>query len=262
MAEWDFETEASAIPLRLHGGAKIEKGALVLNGRDAWASTGPLGVTLRAKTLEAWVTLSTLEQAGGGVFTVQDLTGTTFDAVVFGEQDPRQWLAGSNVFARTKPANGPVETDAATRPVHVAITWAEDGTIRLFRDGLPYGRPYKSSGPVAFAAGQTMIQLGCRHGNPDGNRLLSGSIHRARLYDRALSAEEITHSAVLEGVVIPRGRILEALSADELARYSKLDAVIAPLEIALAAERPEAPGDPLQSFALALLNAKEFIYLR
>jgi hypothetical protein len=107
-----------------------------------------------------------------------------------------------------------------------------------------------------------MLQFGCRHGNAEGNRLLSGSIHRARLYDRALSAEEIAHSAVLEGVVIPRGRILEALSADELARYSKLDAVIAPLEIALAAERPEAPGDPLQSFALALLNAKEFIYLR
>lgn len=262
MAEWDFETEASAIPLRLHGGAKIENGALVLNGRDAWASTGPLGLTLGARTLEAWVTLSTLEQAGGGVFTVQDLSGATFDAIVYGEQSAGQWMAGSNVFARTKPANGPVETDAATRPVHVAITWAADGTIRLFRDGLPYGRPYRSSGLVTFGAGQSMLQLGCRHGNAEGNRLLSGSIHRARLYDRALSAEEIAHSAVLEGVVIPRGRILEALSADELARYSKLDAVIAPLEIALAAERPEAPGDPLQSFALALLNAKEFIYLR
>ncbi len=262
MAEWDFEGEVSAIPLRLHGGAKIEKGALVLNGRDAWASTGPLGVTLRAKTLEAWVTLSTLEQAGGGVFTVQDLTGTTFDAVVFGEQDPRQWLAGSNVFARTKPAKGPPETDAATRPVHVAITWAEDGTIRLFRDGLPYGRPYKSSGPVAFAAGQTMMQLGCRHGNPEGNRLLSGSIHRARLYDRALSAEEVGRSAGLEGVFISRERMLEALTPAELERYSKFDAVIAPLEIALAAESPAAPADPLASFALALLNAKEFIYLR
>jgi hypothetical protein len=48
----------------------------------------------------------------------------------------------------------------------------------------------------------------------------------------------------------------------ELERYSRFDAVIAPLEIALAAERPAPPGDPLASFALALLNAKEFIYLR
>ena len=68
-------------------------------------------------------------------------------------------MAGSEGFRRTPSCRGDAETDATRRPVHVAITYAEDGTIRLFRDGRPYGSPYKSSGPVTFAAGETRSRL-------------------------------------------------------------------------------------------------------
>ena len=262
VAEWDFEDGAgSSLPLTLHGGAHIADGALHLNGRDAWASSGPLGTTLRARTLEAWVTLANLDQVGGGVFTVQDLTGDVFDAIVFAENGPRQWLAGSNNFARTDAAPRPKESEALTRPVHVAITWSDDGTIRLFRDGAPYGAPYRSQGPVTFAAGRSMVQFGCRHGQPSGNRLLAGAIHRARLYDRALSPEELARTVALEGAYVPRGTLRSLLPEAERRRFDELGDRIAALEAALAAE-PAAGMDPLPSLALALLNSKEFIYLR
>jgi cytochrome c553 len=262
LAEWDFEDGAApAIPLTLHGGAKISEGALHLNGRDGWASSGPLATTLKARTLEAWVSLANLDQAGGGVFTVQDLGGDVFDAIVFAESGPRQWLAGSNNFARTDQSPRPEESDAVTRPVHVAITWADDGIIRLFRDGAPYGAPYQSKGPVTFAAGESMVQFGCRHGQPSGNRLLAGAIHRARLYDRALTPEELVRTAALEGAFVSRDTLRALLPEAERRQFDALESRIASLEATLAAE-PSTPMAPLESLALALLNAKEFIYLR
>jgi cytochrome c553 len=262
LAEWDFEDgSGSTLPLTLHGGAKIFDGALHLNGRDAWASSGALGTTLKARTLEAWVTLANLDQVGGGVFTLQDLQGDTFDAIVFAENGPRQWLAGSNSFARTDHAPRPKETDAVTRPVHVAITWSDDGTIRLFRDGAPYGQPYQSNGPVTFRAGESVVQFGCRHGQPSGNRLLAGAIHRARLYDRALTPDEVARTAALEGHVITRDAVLALLPEAERRRFDVLTHQIAALEAALATD-PAEPMSPLHSLALALLNTKEFIYLR
>lgn len=262
LAEWTFEEGTdSAIPLHLHGGAKIAGGALHLNGKDAWASTGPLAVTLKARTLEAWVSLTNLDQAGGGVFTIQDLAGDTFDAIVFAENGPRQWLAGSNNFSRTQSALGPQEADAVSRPVHVAITWGADGMIRLYRDGAPYGQPYRSNGPVEFAAGKCMVQFGCRHAQPSGNRLLAGAIHRARLYDRALTPEEISRTAMAEGAIITPAAVLAAMPAPERQQHEALTREIEVIEAAVAAE-PAAAMEPLQSLAHALLNTKEFIYLR
>lgn len=261
LAEWDFDTDAQpAIPLKLHGGATLRDGSLHLNGSDAFASTGPLPFALRARTLEAWLSLATTNQSGGGVFTVQDLGGNTFDAIVFAERDPAQWIAGSNFFARTQPVGGPPETE--TNPVHIAVTWADNGTIRIFRNGQPYGQPYRSSEPVTFAAGQSMIQFGCRHGSPSGDRLLKGSIHRARLHNRALTESEIAASASLEGALITPQAILNALSAEEQQQLAKIDAATEQLRRAIATAQPSAITSPLQSLTLALLNTREFISLR
>jgi cytochrome c553 len=261
LAEWDFTTDAPpAIPLKLHGGATLRDGSLHLNGSDAFASTGPLPFALRARTLEAWLSLATTNQSGGGVFTIQDLGGDTFDAIVFAERDPAQWIAGSNVFARTQPVGGPPETE--TNPVHIAITWADDGTIRIFRNGQPYGQPYRSSGPVTFAAGQSMIQFGCRHGSPSADRILKGSIHRARLHSRALTETEIAASASLEGSIVTPQAIQNLLSAEEQQQLAKIDAATEQLRRAIATAQPSAITSPLQSLTLALLNTREFISLR
>ncbi len=262
-AEWDFENtdpaRAGTLPLQLHGGARIAGGALHLDGRSH-ASTAPLQTSLRAKTLEAWVALDTLDQSGGGVVSVQDLEGNIFDALVFAEKDPRQWLAGSNVFSRTQTVNGAPETKLA-QPVHVAITWSADGTIRIYRDGQPYGQPYKSSGPVDFETGKCQVLLGLRHGAPVGNRLLTGAIYRARLYDRALTAEEAALTAALEGSVITPQAVLAALPEESREKYHALTGDIAGLRARLAELNAAAPVDPWRSLALALINMKEFISL-
>ena len=53
------------------------------------------------------------------------------------------WPAAKD-FVRSKGVVGRAETEAASRPVHVAIAMPADGTIRLYRDGQPYGNPYTS----------------------------------------------------------------------------------------------------------------------
>ena len=56
---WTFEEDArdsrGALPGELRGGARVEGGRLVLDGREAFVQTAPLGRKLTEKTLEAWV---------------------------------------------------------------------------------------------------------------------------------------------------------------------------------------------------------------
>jgi Protein of unknown function (DUF1553)/Protein of unknown function (DUF1549)/Planctomycete cytochrome C/Concanavalin A-like lectin/glucanases superfamily len=269
VAEWDFENDArereGTLHLNLHGGAKVEAGALVVDGAGSFAASPPLSRSLRAKTLEAWVRLTTLDQAGGGVITVQSTDGAVFDSIVFAEQSPRQWLPGSDGFRRTRRPDGPDESDALTRPVHVAITWAEDGTVTCWRNGALHGQPYKSDGPVAFEAGKSNVLFGLRHGEPVGNRLLLGRIHRARLYDRALTGDEIAVSSLLEGAIVSQPEVLAAMSPAERAEF---DAAVQARESAshrlaeLDASAPPSPNAAWRSLALALINMKEFMWLR
>ena len=75
LARWEFDTGLEDSLGSLHGVAKgdarIEGGALVVDGSDAWVETAPLAAPLKAKTLEAWVQLGTLDQKGGGVIGVE-----------------------------------------------------------------------------------------------------------------------------------------------------------------------------------------------
>jgi hypothetical protein len=267
IAEWDFESSArdlrGALHLKLHGNARVEGGALVVDGKDSYASTPALTKQLRTKTLEAWVQLGTLEQAGGGVLSIQGTDGEVFDAIVFAEQNIGQWLPGSNYFQRSQ-GSGSQDREAASRPVHIAITYAEDGTIAVWRDGKRYGQPYKSNGPATYEAGQSNILLGLRHGEPTGNRLLNARILRARLYDRALTENEIAVSSQLEGVPVPPEDILAALSSSERLRYEAACSAAEKASRQLESLTPSSPSpqDAWRSLALAMINMKEFIYLR
>ncbi len=213
IAAWDFrdggKDRVGKLDAQLGGSARFTPDGLVLDGKSAFARTPTIPQALREKTLEAWVKLANLTQRGGGVMTIETADGTTFDAIVFGEQEPRRWMAGSDFFRRTKSAGGPIESAAPARPIHVAIAYRADGTIALFRDGIPYGRPYASTGPLAFDANQARINFGVRHGAPGGNKMLAGIVERARLYDRALTNDEIAISAkvanfITEAEVIAR----------------------------------------------------------
>jgi hypothetical protein len=222
LARWSFSGDArdSAGMLNgeLIGGAKIQGGRLVLNGTDACFRSAPLARDLREKTMEAWVSLANLDQRGGGVITVEDEKGHIFDSIVFAEKERLHWVAGSNVFSRSQNAGGPEETAKPGELVHVAAVYRADGTIALFRNGEPYGKPWKSptASPITFAAGNAHILLGKRH-NSGGKAFLAGEIEEARLYDRALTADELRASfrAGPDADSVDAAVLAKALTPDE-----------------------------------------------
>ncbi|MCU0879711.1 MAG: DUF1553 domain-containing protein, partial [Pirellulaceae bacterium] len=175
---------------------RVENGSLVLDGKGSFAMTAAIDRPLGEKTLEAWVQLDSLDQRGGGVLGVQTVGGGTFDAIVFGEQEPGRWMAGSEFFRRTQSFRAAVaETAANQRFVHLALVYRADGEIAAYRDGQPYGKPYRSEKLAEFTPGKWQVVFGLRHSPAGGNKHLAGKIDRARLYDRALSAEEVAASA-------------------------------------------------------------------
>jgi hypothetical protein len=250
LAAWDFDHGlddlVGSLRVTLEGGAALTSEGLQLDGKTGYAISRPLQRELKAKTIEAWVRLDNLEQRGGGVISINVRDKFVFDAIVFGEQETGIWMAGSENFQRYRSVSGKPESEAATHAVHVAITYSGDGMIRVFRDGRPYGAPYKSTGLLTFPAGETELLFGMRHTPAGGNRMLAGTIVRAHVYDRALDEREVAASAA--GFQVDEA-IATALPPDSRAKRARITTEIARLRSALAAptERayavtPKEPG--------------------
>ena len=226
IARWSFDDDASddigGLDLELQGGAKIDGGRLILDGKTAFASSPPLVVDLEEKTLEVWVQLSDLTQRAGGALSVETLNGDTFDSIVFAERTAGHWLPGSDFFRRTQELRAAAEIEADKQVVHLAMAYHADGRIAVYRNGLPYGEPYASNGPIKFKAGESHVVLGLRHSPFAEGRLLSGSIERAQLYDRALSAGEVAASAGVESSHVTEAELSAELTAEEKDRRSRL----------------------------------------
>ena len=139
------------------------------------------------------------------------------------------------------------------------------------RDGKPYGKPI-NRGRMDYKKGKAQVVFGMRHGTgPAGGRALSGRLFEARLYDRALTPQEVAAASsgmLLE--VVTEEMLAGALSEAQKAEVSRIDAQIATLEkqltrldddIASRREALNASGDPYFKIAHALLNSKELIYV-
>jgi hypothetical protein len=209
-ARWNFaggtEDTVGDLEGTLNSGAILSPEGLVLDGKTAHVVTSPIASELRGRTLEAWVKLSNLAQTGGAVLGIQSLQedpGTMlFDAIVFGEQEPGRWMAGSDNFKRTQSFGGEPETTADKEFVHIVIAYDDDGTIRGYRNGKPYGQPYKKELQI-YEAGKARLVFGARALPPSGNFMLAGIIREARLFDRALSESEIAASAGTSSPGVP-----------------------------------------------------------
>ncbi|MGA0029272.1 MAG: DUF1549 domain-containing protein [Opitutales bacterium] len=223
---WTFEKDGRDLVGKLDaqpkGAAVIRNGRLILDGKDAFAETGPTSATLTAKTLEAWVVLPTLDQRGGGVITVESVGGAVFDSLVFAEKQKARWMAGSNNGVRTQNVNGEPETAKPDELVHLAIVYQPDGRIELYRNGKAYGSGYapanEKAGLHAYPAGKSHLLFGRRH-TGGGNAFLRGELEEARLYGFALTAGQIADSfraGTLRGeppVVAVKNERLDALRA-------------------------------------------------
>jgi hypothetical protein len=279
LARWTFDTdlrdESGKYPGTLYVQGKptdtlpadaIQQGALLVNERQHVA-TAPLDVALREKTLEAWVQLDSLSQRNGGVMSLEALDGAEFDALVYAEKEPARWMSGSNFFRRTQNFGAASETTAAREPIHLAITYDAAGNITAYRNGQLYGKSYKSEAPLQLAAGKSHVLFGLRHSPSSPGRHLQGRIFEARLYDRALTAEEVSQSAATLGTSIDEKLILEQLGTEEKTKVTSISTEIQKLESSLAElgnpqEWESGPNQRWQDFAHSLFNFKEFIYLK
>jgi hypothetical protein len=234
IARWDFskgvQDELGPLEVALRGSARVDGDGLHLDGKTAFAHTPPLDRPLQSKTLEAWVSLANVTQRGGAAVSVQTLDGNQFDAIVFGETEPNRWIVGSDGYRRTQRIDGPEETAAADELVHMAIVYQDDGTIVVYRNGQPYGGSYRTSGPVAFPAGNWQVVFGLRHAPSSEGKLLAGVVRRAQLYDRALSAAEVAESAGANFLGVSQAQILARLSPQQSARRTQLLADIASID--------------------------------
>ncbi len=270
IAEWLFDSDGQdtvgSLHTSLEGEARFEDGALIVNGNGAFARSAPLSQDLSTKTLETWVQLDTLNQRGGGVMSVQTRNGAVFDAIVYGERNPSQWIAGSDGFRRTQDFAAPPEESAHKQPIHFALVYGSDGTITGYRNGQAYGKSYQASPPITFQANQAEVLFGLRHADAVSGRLLRGKILEARLYDRALTLEEIEAIAAKNANFISEKRLIAALTEAERtqwARWQSERSMHAKALESLEDVAPESGRDEVWSdLALAIFNMKEFIYVR
>ncbi|AMV34741.1 Planctomycete cytochrome C [Pirellula sp. SH-Sr6A] len=188
----DLELEKDS-PLKWtpHGKVTRGDGFAAFDGSGGYLASPPFELRGDSKTLTAWVQLSDLSQSGGGIVSLQTLNGSQFDALVFGERSPREWMAGSNNFVRTRAVQGEKEGSALNTPVHLAITYAPDGTIQIYRNGARYGIDYRTPEKLPTQGVPLQLLVGLRHTPPGGNRSLHGKVFQAALFDRLLTEEEL-----------------------------------------------------------------------
>ncbi|HAM73835.1 MAG TPA: hypothetical protein DCM86_19565 [Verrucomicrobiales bacterium] len=215
--EFRFDTPEKERPAgSLEGGAVVAGGRLLLTNSGAFFRSAPIPRELREKTLEAWVSLEGLSQGGGAAISLEAPGGQVFDAIVFGERQPRKWVAGSEGFARTRDLSAPEEIVPPGVPVHVVAVYGGGNRVTLYRNGVPYGESYQPGSPLqTYKAGEARVLLGMRH-TGGGRPFLRGEILKASVFDRALSAAEVgslfrssgahVSREALEAAMTPEGR--------------------------------------------------------
>jgi hypothetical protein len=258
LVRWTFDENAQddsgTLQSTLVGHATVAGGRLKLDGKGSALEAGPLPHAIREKTLEAWFALANLDQRGGGVITIERRDGAVFDGLVFGETVPRRWVAGSEFYRRTHDLHAPAESAGPGALVHMAVVYDAANGVTVYRNGVALAARYVPAGDEAtlrtFAPADSHVLLGKRH---TGGRspFLTGEIEEARLYDRALSADEIAASFRVGVMHVTPAQCDRALSADERRALESLRAkrnaheadlrAIAPIPLAYAANSTVPP---------------------
>jgi hypothetical protein len=154
----------------------------------------------------------------------------------------------------------------------MVMVYKADGSTIAYRDGKPYGEAI-NKGRIDYKKGRSQVVFGVRHGTGPGggDRVLTGRIFEARLYDRALTPEEVAAASSGMLLEVVTGELLaKSIDANQKAALAQFDSRIAVLEkqlgsldrdIASRREALNAGGDPYFKIAHALLNSKELIYV-
>ena len=216
LARWTFDTDGRAdfapLHLQLLGKAETRQGRLRLrdapeavageepaeeDGPDAgpgFAVSPTISREIRAKTLEAWVDVQAVPEKAQTVMEIRGLSGyrgASVDGIRFVAGDAPRWENSSVGRFRSRDTGGAADQVEPGARVHIAITYMEDGTITIFRNGDPYGKPYKPDPSVAAGRLQVYPAADAVVRFPASENL---HLAEARLYDLALSENEIAVS--------------------------------------------------------------------
>ena len=149
------------------------------------AAAEPLG----DRTLVAWVVNADAEQRNVAPFTIQD-GPSVFDALVYAEIRPRVWMAGSDYFHRTLRDQSREPEDGETGVLHRHAIVTRGREVELWRDDTLVSRHAIPGEAHAFPAGGAVL-FGVHHLDMLAAPRFRGEIEDARIYDRALGADEI-----------------------------------------------------------------------
>ena len=225
-ASWEFNGDLKesigSLDLTAHGKIEFKDGMAVLD--QVYLQSPGLPIELKAKSLEVWCQVHNLDQRGGGLMGLQG-PGDFFDTIVIGERQPRHWISGSNGFARTEDFPESTPETRVGELLHLVMVYTEDGTTTLYRDGKPYGKPFRK-GAATFPKEQTSVLFGLRHTPPGGNKFLKVSIDKARLYDRALTAEEVAASSSGNNLFVSDEDLLLAMTSEQKEKRAALSKLL------------------------------------
>lgn len=144
---------------------------------------------IKDKTLVVWAAPADLDQRGGSALTLDDMK-THFDGVIFGELAAGKWMAGSDYHRRSQRDQKARPTETADQNTFVQIAIVYKGTnITIYRNGKKYSS-HKIDRPQKFGP-DSVVMFGRRHIDAADQSCFRGSIDDARVYDKALTAEQI-----------------------------------------------------------------------
>ncbi len=216
IALWAFDTDGRAdyapLHLTLVGRAQLAGGSFGLpappvdeNDRDARAEdeaqTGTgvgvsekLAAEIGEKTLEVWLDVRSVPEKAETLMEIRSLSGyrgASVDGIQFVAGEDPHWENFSIGRFRSKdPGAGPEKLTLGER-LHLAISYAADGTIQIFRNGEPLGEPYRPDDGVPagrlqiYRSGDALVRF------PASRHL---RVAEARLYSVSLSPSEIQAS--------------------------------------------------------------------
>ncbi len=216
LARWTFDVDGRSdfapLHLRFIGSAEAHSGTFrKVPGRDESSELPQadqddpgivpnFGVSaliegdIAEKTLEAWLEVDSIPEKAQTVMEIRSLSGyrgASVDGIRFVPGDSPRWENYSIGRFRSQDSGGPDEALEPGTRVHVAISYRQDGTITVFRDGELHGKPYLPD--TSVPAGRLQI-----YRSDDALLRFEANQHfrisEARLYDEALSGDQVAAS--------------------------------------------------------------------